>query len=362
MARDGEAMDARFAAPDAGTADDPPASTADAAFSCTEQVGSCPSQSFAQWTALVDASELAAHARLIATGGESVLAEIGDGSFRAVHVPLDGEQSRVPRLTAWDVPAGDQRPTAITDASDTSGKRLFVLACSEERTSCNLLHATIGADLVANWETNELPAGFLARGLVIDDAHLDEPGTVCVYGSGLLCFEGGWREAIAPSAGLRINDVAIGWNWSVAVGDEGRWFKRDYAADALGTWKEQASLGPVALTQASVAGAGGVIVGDGRIQAPLGEQRALFGCEAPRELIALMLQNGAPGLGYAVTSSGEVLRHMTPGLFQKEPYCAHDALPGGAVLDVATLPCGVSLNPRVLTANVLFGVNACAVE
>jgi hypothetical protein len=148
---------------------------------------------------------------------------------------------------------------------------------------------------------------------------------------------------------------------SVAVGDEGRWFKREPEGEALGAWVEQPAIGSAALTQASVAGAGAVIVGEGRIQAALGNQRAYFSCEAPKELIALMLGGGG-GFGDALTSTGEVLRHLVPGRGQQQSYCAHDMFPGADVLDVATAPCGISLNPRVLTANELFGVNACAIE
>lgn len=98
------------------------------------------------------------------------------------------------------------------------------------------------------------------------------------------------------------------------------------------------------------------------MQAALGEQRTYFGCDAPEALIGLVLQEGFDGFGYALTGAGEVWRHMRPGLYQPEPYCRHDALPEGAVLDIATVPCGISMNPRVLTATELFGVSACAVE
>jgi len=185
---------------------------------------------------------------------------------------------------------------------------------------------------------------------------------VCAYGNGLFCFRDGWQAEIPVAEGLRLNHVSISRYWALAVGEDGRWFQRAVDdAYVLSPWEEQPPLGTASLTWASTAElyAGGVVVGEGRIQAALGDQRELYGCEVPRELVALALDALAFGGATGITRTGEVLRHNN--LMTGEPrYCSHDQMPAGEITAIDTVRCDDSTNLRVLLGDTqLVGTNHC---
>jgi hypothetical protein len=356
-AMDGAVAEEAGAAGDASMRADGAASLADAAASCSDRIGSCPAQSFGKWTVLLDAADFGVDARLVALGGQAVLVQGGDGAFRVVL--MDDDYDLLPDTTysSWDFSSGDLVPFAITDGTVSArGRPLFVLACDADRTRCTLSQAHANRAQLSAWQSTELPAGFLPAGLVFDWLPELAPA-ICAYGNGLLCLREGWQEAIAPEPGLRINDVDMDGPWSLAIADHGRWFKRDL--DDSSAWREQSALSDVALTHVSAARSGAVIVGDGRVQAALGEQAQYFTCGPPGELLALTLEHGSPGLAYAVTNAGVVLQHPPPHLGAPEPFCAYDQLPAGPVRDVSFSYCWDSPNPRVLLDQVVFGQNEC---
>jgi hypothetical protein len=128
----------------------------------------------------------------------------------------------------------------------------------------------------------------------------------------------------------------------------------------LGPWQEQPALADVALTQVSVAGAGGVIVGEGKLVAAVGTQADDFRDCDPfgGDLKGLMLDPGIPGLAYAVTGSGEVVQHAAVSPQRPESYCSYQRLPQ-SVVGVSDAPCGGSQNARAWTDQALFGTNTC---
>jgi hypothetical protein len=330
--------------------------------SCSDDIGSCPARPADEFKVLLDATEFGPDAHFIAMGDQALVVAVGDGTFRiALLLPPVHAKQPVPAYAAWAFPTDDLQPidaTAIPQPVPSDAGKVFVLACDVGRTHCAVLAGDSGQNELQPWQNADLPSGFMPRRMVFDTAA--DPQALCVYGNGLLCFESGWQQAIPPSADLRLNDVAIGSGWSLAVGDHGRWFKRE-ASDASGAWLEQTSLDDVALTGVSVFGAGGVITGEGRIQAALGEEQALFGCPAPKELVSLMLFSNSPGWAYALSSSGEVFL-QSPMEQQDEPYCAFQQLMLGAVLETGIAPCYDDSNPRVLTDRLLLGQNLCIIS
>ena len=177
--------------------------------------------------------------------------------------------------TVWTVPSG-ATPVAVAqgllpDSEGLSSPTVVALTCSEAGGGCSLLRGDAQADALSPWPASELPDDFVVSGMVIDTAST-EP-RVCVYGNGLLCLGDGWQPEIPTTADLRLNHVSIGWFWSLAVGEQGRWYKRQVDdTSALSSWEEQPPLGSVSLTYASAADLGGVILGEGKIQAALGTQ------------------------------------------------------------------------------------------
>lgn len=326
---------------------------------CSEPIGSCPAQSIATWTVLLDAADFGTDARLIALGGQAVLVTLGGGSFRVALIDDNYEGVATTTYSSWAFPSETRAPVAISDGANRAGdKFLFVLACEEDRTNCALSRAEVSMGELSTWQTEDLPGEFVGRGLAFDAA--SEPAAICVYGSGLLCLDGTWQEAIAPDPELQLNHVAFSGRWSLAVGEQGRWFKREVDDDTgtLGAWQDQPAMGGAALTYASVARAGAVVLGEGELQSALGEQAQYFTC-SPDDLLAFSLDDVAPGLAYAVTRNGEVLQHPPPRLGGEERFCSYEQLPAGTVLDVSRSYCWDSVNLRVLLEDVVFGQNLC---
>ncbi|MFC1642468.1 hypothetical protein ACFL5O_07250 [Myxococcota bacterium] len=338
--------------------------------SCTEEVASCPASRAGEWHVLLDAKDFGDSARFVALGGRAVIVDTGVLGFQVVSVLHQDDQNdpaSSQSYTAWKVPSGARHPVAVVEGvledDDVGRPSIIVLVCSEARTECSLLRGDLRQDQLSPWSGTELPPGLVPRGLVFDSS---SPGpAVCVYGNGLSCFRSEWQTGIPVVADLQLNHVAISSFWSLAVGEEGRWYKRERNVrrtgddDRPGGWKEQPPLGAVSLTYASTADLGGVIIGDGRILAALGVQSEFYSCALPRELAALMLfEQGGGGLAYAVTRSGEVI-HRAPVTFQG-PYCTLQQLPNGEITAIGTAPCMDAMNPRLLLDGaLLLGQNVC---
>lgn len=331
---------------------------------CTEEVGECPATTLESPKVLLDAADFGVSARLVALGGPTVLVEVGDSSFQVVRV-LDADEQETTGATraVWSVPSGAGTPRAVTEAmlfdDDRLGLRTVVaLACDEPGESCRLLRGDERSEELSPWAGSELPSELEAHRLVVDAA--TDPPVVCAYGNGLFCLRDGWQPEIPVTEGLRLNHVTVSSYWSLAVGEEGRWFKRAFDDDfVLSAWTEQPPLGTASLTHASTAGRGGVILGEGRIQAALGEQAAMYGCEVPRELAALLLNEAVAGVATAMTASGELLLHTDLQTGQPR-YCSHAQLPAGSLTAFDAAPCRDSLNPRVVVdATQLLGNNLC---
>lgn len=336
--------------PDAGP---PPAP------SCEFAVSSCAATPAQAWNVLLDAAEFGSGARFVALGGQAVLIAGGSAAFRVARVhDADEVQSSGRPYSVWTFPEADLSGVDVAEnmLSAPGARQVFALACSQDDQQCTLLKGDPGGDVLVVLPEASLPSGFEPRGLFFDWAA--DPAVVCAYGNGVLCFDSEWRQAIAPAQDLQLNDVAVGELWSLAVGNHGRHFKRERNGSGdLGPWIEQPMLADVDLTAASVAGAGAVAIGDGRVQAALGELRATFGCGSPSELRALLAHPFVARYAYAVTSTGAVMQHLPnagPGEF-----CMHEQLPAGVVLEANVAPCQDGINPRALMEQAVIGMNIC---
>jgi hypothetical protein len=333
---------------------------------CTSPIGSCPAHSVGIWQELLKAADFGANARLVATGGLGVLVALGDGNFRVARLSDPAEAASGPAYSAWDFPnaSAQAKPVAITegrlsDIVPVPPNTLIVLTCAAARAHCSIWRSDENAGQLSSWQETPLPADFVASGVALDGGV--EPQQICVYGSGMYCWTDHWQEAIPAVQALRVNDVAFGPLWSLAVGDHGRWFKREHdAAGTLSAWLEQPPLNDVALSQVSVAADGGAIVGAGKLQAALGTQAATYDCSVSDDLAAFLVDPGVRGLAYVVTNAGKVLQHALTGAQGSGAYCAYQQLTlTGAVLDTGAAPCSASNNPRLLTESGLFGQSQC---
>jgi hypothetical protein len=298
-------------------------------------------------------------------GGQAVLIAVGDGSYRIARLrDPAADPSSMPAYTAWPFPDAGGEPVAIaegrlSDVAPAPPGLMLVVVCDSARTQCSVWQSELKDGQLSQWQTVALPAGFVPKGVALDSA--SSPRQVCVYGTGLLCRTDTWQVAIPSETELRIRSVAFGTQWSLAVGEHGRWFKRVRSdSGQLSAWRGQPAIGSAALTQASVAGAGGVITGQGVLQAALGEQKSAYDCSASTDLVALWLDAATPALAYAVTMAGSVLQHALVTAQRPTPYCAYQQLElPSSVLDTTIAPCGLAMNPRVLTDRILFGTNQC---
>jgi hypothetical protein len=323
---------------------DAAAVSGDADASVCAALGSCPAHSIGQWRALLEASEFGPGARLVATGGLGVLIATGDGQYRVART-VDPRGARPAK--DWDFPEATRALAVVVPADEDA---ISVLTCGADGSHCSVWRADLSADEPSAWRERALPQSFIARGIAQDRSTVDRP--VCAYGSGMYCWAQSWQAVIPESDELRLNAVAFGSAWSLAVGDHGRWFAR-VVGDAA--WEEQTPLNDVALVRVDVSGGrGGVILGEGKLQAALGSRAGSYACLEHRELAALFLDPGVAGLAYAVTAEGHVIQQ------QGESACAYQELAlSRAVLQTTAVPCGASNNPRLLTESALFGQSSC---
>lgn len=304
-------------------------------------IGSCPARSIGVWQELLKASDFGANARLVATGGAGVLLALDEQHFRVLRL---ADPSGVSMQKDWDFPHAG--PLGIFVPSPPNS--MSVLTCGDGGSHCSVWQTDLQADEPSTWREAALPASFIARGITQDLTVDGRP--ICVYGDGMYCQWQAWQSVIPESGELRLNASAFGSQWSLAVGDHGRWWKRERGAD----WQEQPALNDAALDQVVVSDdGGGVIVGAGKLQAALGSQAALYDCVEGGDVAAFILDSAAPGLAYAVTPDGLIVQHSST-------YCAYQQLAlSGPVLQSTSFHCGGSNNPRLLTASVLFGPNNC---
>jgi len=298
-------------------------------------------------------------------GGQAVLVAIGDGTYRIVCLTdPTGVDAPVPPYSSWEFPATGDQPIAVTEGrvsnlAQPSPKTLLVVTCGPDHTRCSIWRTELSEEGISAWQEIELPSDFSPQDVALDSGN--EPQKICVFGNGLYCLDDTWQAEIAPSPDLQINAIVFGTQWSIAVGEHGRWFKRerDNPVD-LKTWQEQPPIGDASLTHVSVAGAGGVITGDGRLQAAVGPQADLFNCSPSNDLVAFILDQAASGSAYSVTSSGEIWYHASVTPQRPEPYCVFQQLTlPSAILEATIVPCQDATNPRILTDKLLIGVNVC---
>lgn len=342
--RDGSSTDAGSSAPpDAGL--------------CRDEAGSCPASASAKWKVLLRAQALDPTAHFVAADMYAILALTATGDVR-VAITKDPGDSEDVDYAVWSAPKGPLTPVAATSGrlAGAPAQEPFVLSCNDARTQCEILRGRSGQSELESFAASALPAGFAARGLVVDTAAT--PTKLCVYGSGIYCFDQGWQPSLPLADGLKLNHVAIGYPWSLAVGDDGRWFKREQGASGS-AWQAQSTLGKVNLTQAGVTANGGFVLGDGQVRATLGALRPAFRCQASAALRGLVLNEGVEGLADAITLDGKIFQYQLVDL--KSTYCTTQELDQSDLLSVTSAPCGGSQNPRVVTPSVLVGMHLCVV-
>jgi len=336
---------------------------------CTQPVGSCLARGTWAWQTLLRGDDISPDARIVAGGGQAILVRQNDKSFRIawLHDPRKPATTGAPPYAVWDAPASDLVPTAITSAkwSDHSEQgaaltieAVAVLYCDDAHTRCSVWRTDVEANEPVAWSELPMPVDLLANGIAMDV--LSDRLEICVYGSGMLCFNDRWHPAIAPSPELRLNAVALGGARSLAVGDQGRWFTRE--SDGGGMWTEQLPFGSASLMHIGFERISGtaIVVGDGRVQAILSDSILPLECGAPGDLRAVMLTPGYPQSAYAVTTSGEVLQYAKAGPRRIEPYCMYQQLAlEGPILQVYESPCQNSINPRIVTDGAVIGTSAC---
>lgn len=333
---------------------------------CSESIGSCPSRSIGVWKPLLNASDLGTGVRLLAMGGNGVLAAFDDGTYKVARLSDPAEQpAPSAAYMAYDFPhaSAQAKPIAVLEGRDsditpTPPNFMLVLTCDDARMHCSVWRAEVGANQLGAWTETPLPSDLEGRGVVFDTTV--DPHRVCVYGNALYCDPNSWMAAIPVTAGLTINAVAFG-GWSLAVGEHGRWFKRTRdAAGTDGSWEEQPSLVDVSLTQTSVAANGGSIVGDGKLLAALGDQAMYYDCNLRSDVAAVLIDPGFGGLSYLVSQNGQVFQHSPVTAQRTEAYCAYqDLMLDHPVVAAGAIPCSSANNPRVLTEAGVFGQSVC---
>jgi hypothetical protein len=319
---------------------------------------SCPSEFLQHWPILLSATSFGAGAQFSAIGGEAVLVAGGDAPWRVVRIYNEDEAATAGKAySVWAFPSGNWRGIDVTEGllGDETFRRVFALACDDLDSRCALLRSDEGDTAsLSEWPGTELPAGFEPKGLVFDS--VTQPSSVCAFGNGLLCFQTTWQEAIAPAKELQIDDVSMGDSLSVAVGNHGRYWKRERdASDQLGSWVEQRPVGEYELTSASVGATSAVIISQGGLWLSLGTQTPLSGCRLTANLVGAVLR----GDDYQsiVTESGSVLEHLPRT--KPEDICESQRLNVGSILGTATVPCRLGDNLRVLTISSVAGLNLC---
>jgi hypothetical protein len=325
---------------------------------CVSEIGSCPATSFAIWEVLLKASYFGDDARLVAMGNQAVLVALGDDTFRIVRLddPFNEDYS-APPYSSWEFPIPGVQPIAVTEGrvSNISPMMLLVVTCDDAGESCSLWRSDLNQDELTPWQETGLPSGFVPRGVAFDSAVA--PRKVCVYGNGMFCLDDTWQEEIALSSDLQINAAVFGALWSLAVGEQGRWFKRERGdTGEINAWQEQGRLGVVSLTQASVFDEGAVIIGEGKLQVAIGNRADLFDCSPADDLVSFIFETNG-NVAYAVTGTGKVLQYA---LVNDDLYCDNQQLDlTGTVLDTTITPCEDSMNQRLLTDQEIVGMNVC---
>jgi hypothetical protein len=326
--------------------------------SCGWSISICPNSENAtsddtSYSVLLDASDFGTDARVIAIDGAAALVEGGDAPWRVAYIYLTEEAATKGKAYATlAAPAGDLRPLDVADG-------VFVLACSTDKARCLVLRGTPEDGSLSEWAGTELPPGFVPRGIVVDK--IVSPGVVCVYGNGLLCFDGGWQIEIAPELGLQLNDVAVGYPPWIAVGAHGRYFVRTRSSDSSGRWLEQPRVGDVELTRASAQNDKAVVIGKGGLWVTIDTQQtppSVVSCTASEALSMVNVWQGVADGITAVTASGQVLRHVprTPST----AFCAWASANLGDNLGGTINRCGIEDNERVFSAEKVVGLNFCA--
>lgn len=309
---------------------------------------------------MLRADELDPSAHFVAAHSQAVLAVTGAGDLRVAVLSSPAVSQRV-AYTVWNGDKTDLSPVAVTSGvlPGSSEPEPFVLSCDADHSHCEALRGHAGETQLQSFSANPFPEGFIAQGLIVDGSA--SPVTLCAYGNGIVCFDESWKTTLALDAGLTLRSVAIGAVWSLAVGDDGRWYKRERQDSGdLGAWEAQSALGQAKLSQASVAGLGGIILGEGRVQAALGSAQSSFACQPPVSLFGVILHEGIPGSADVVTSDGKILQHTAAGS-ANGPYCTRQDSGADMLLGVASAPCGASMNPRLLTSAALLGQYDCPI-
>lgn len=338
---------------------------------CADAIAECSVSLFGNsWGVLLEARSFGSAARLVAAGRRAVIVGSDVEAYRIAYLrSAGGSETDEPYMT-WELPVPDnQLPIAVTDGQKSvrDGSPIYVLTCDGNRVNCRVWQANdVERNGLAILREIPLPADFVASGIDLDrypesDSVRDLP---CVFGSGMLCLEGdGWVERIASQSDLRLNHVAFDFSWSVAVGDDGRWFLRDRDENLkLNPWQEQPTIGKAKLTHVSTAMAEAVLSGQGRIQALAGLQADRFACFPATNLVAFLLNPEIGGFAFAVTERGQILVHPGEYAPSEQGFCIHrDFMLQDEVIQVGAAPCGGSSNPRLLTSRALYGTNDCLI-
>lgn len=289
---------------------------------------------------LLDATTFGSDAVFRAIDGDYVLIHRLNGNDLLVNAPLDWN-GNVNTEESFELTEG-MKAIDVRSVSDGA----YVLGCDVK--GCRMLwRSYLGATLDVIAES-ELPLNFNPRGIGSDS---DTARLPCVYGNGLLCFDGAeWKTEIADQP---VVGFARGLPEIALMADGAVWTR----ANADTSWSPVPDLHITSPRWVDDSAQGGGLLVDPRTWASIDGDGNVMQCDLGEPFAALRL--GSYGEMFGV-SAGDVAIFFRPSGVRA--YCVANPVTFGALIDLATTGCGILVNQRYLTEQALWGTASCAID
>jgi hypothetical protein len=328
---------------------------------CPADIGLCPEQSSWGWTTLLRASSFSAGAKFTALGRGAVLLQHVDATWEVVRLRVGFSEVEEP-IDRWAFPAGAWLAKDVIEGSYT-GDTVYALACTAEPARCVLLRGRVGTptlELVSGSEEGlrdlHDPVG-LTHNSTLGDT--DEP---CVYGSVLRCKRrGAWITLVQPEADDRIQIADLSLWGAAVVSARGRvWDQERDAQTGEVIFREVATRVPGLVSALSSDDELALLVADGRLLR-MSADGMLTQCPAPEVVAAYAISSPYE---VVVTKDGRLLQYRPPdSQLAASRWCTSQTLAiDQPIIAAGSSACGISHNPRFLTADALIGSNFCALD